>query len=389
MEPVSTHEKNLAMKKVYWRPQGMPLAAFILIALISVGGLLLVENYQFTTKRPAYHRDKLAASKLAMRGMEIIRQERLARGGPLDPDTDPARSGLIGSAITPVTSDMGDLESKQTSINPNFAAIFIDLLKRAKVRDGDPVAVGVTGSFPAVNISLYAALATLHLKPVIISSVSSSQWGANDPLFSWIDMESILYKNGVFPFRSAAASMGGRNDRAREMTEEGRGMIVKAIRRNGLEMVKAASLEENIEERMRIYFEHGTPRAYINVGGGVASAGVRSARVFLKPGNLPELPAGNGRDSVIHRFLREKIAVIHIENVKLLAREYGLPLGPGDIPEVGDGGVYHERKYNRWLAGGVLALILAGLYIFGRVDWGFRMLKASKSEELGPPEQMV
>ena len=367
----------------------MPLTAFILIALLSIGGLFLVEHFQFTTKRPVYQREKLAASKLAMKGMEIVRQEGLARGHSLDGDTDPAKSGLIGSALTPVTSDVGNLESKQTSVNPNFAAVFVDLLKQAKVREGDVVAVGVTGSFPAINISLYAALATLRLKPIIISSVSSSQWGANDPQFLWIDMESLLYKSGVFPFRSAVASMGGRNDRARDMTEEGRRMIVSAIKRNGLEMVKASTLEENIDERMGIYFDHRAPRVYVNVGGGVASAGIRSARVLLKPGNLQELPTGPGRDSVIHRFLREKIPVIHIENIRQLAREYGLPISPDEIPETGSGGVYHEKRYNRWLAGGVLTLILAGLYIFGRVDWGFRMLRASRRQEPGPPEPMV
>jgi poly-gamma-glutamate system protein len=390
MEQVSIHEESLlAMKKIYWRPQGMPLAAFILIAVIAIGGLLLVEHFQFTTKRPAYHRDKLAASQLAMKAMEMVRNERLARGPALDDETDPAGSGLIGSALTPVTSDVGDLEAKQTSVNPNFAAVFVELLKRAKLREGDPVAVGVTGSFPALNISLYAAMATLRLKPVIISSVGASQWGANDPLFLWVDMESVLYRNGVFPFRSVGASMGGKNDRAREMTAEGRKMIADGIKRNELEMVKARNLEENIEGRMGIYFAHGAPRAYVNVGGGVASAGTRSARILLKPGNLPDVPEGDERDSVIRRFLKEKIPVIHVENIRQLAREYGLPVGPGAISEVGHGGVYYEKKYNRWLAGGVLVLILVGLYIFGRLDWGFRMLRASKDQDIGPPEQMV
>ena len=32
-----------------------------------------------------------------------------------------AGSGLIGSFVTPVTTDAGDLEAKQTSINPNLA----------------------------------------------------------------------------------------------------------------------------------------------------------------------------------------------------------------------------------------------------------------------------
>ena len=60
------------------------------------------------------------------------------------------------------------------------------------MKEGDPVAVSFSGSFPALNIAVYAAIRTLNLKPTIISSVSGSQWGANDPAFLWIDMEHFL-----------------------------------------------------------------------------------------------------------------------------------------------------------------------------------------------------
>jgi poly-gamma-glutamate system protein len=377
------------MKKVYWRPQAMPLVAFVLVALFAVGGLASVEHFQSISKK-SYYSEKLAASQLALEAMELIKQERLQRGPAIDPEVDPAGSGLIGSAVTLVTSDAGDLEAKQTSVNPNFAAVIVDLLKKAKVKNGDPVAVSLSGSFPALNICVYAALATLHLKPTIISSAGSSQWGANDPTFLWIDMENLLFSKGVFPFRSQAASMGGRKDRAREMTDKGRDMIIEAIKRNGLTMLDSRKVRENIAERMSIYFIHATPRAYINVGGGVASAGIKPYKRFLKPGLiLADMPADSKVDSVIQRFLKDEIPVIHIENVKQLASHYGMPLSPAVIPRVGEGEIYYQKKYNNWLAGGVLAGIIFGLYIFGRVDWGFRMLRISPRHEEGPPEPMV
>lgn len=306
----------------------------------------------------------------------------------IDPETDPARSGLIGPAMTRVTSDIGDLESKQTSVNPNFAAVFVDLLKKAHVKAGDQVAVSVTGSFPALNIALYSALATLHLKPTIISSAASSQYGANDPNFLWLDMETVLYKKGVFPFRSSAASLGGRDDSARDMGKEGRALLRHAIRRNGLKMIRAGSLAENVQERMEIYFGWVPPRLYVNIGGGVASVGIRSERVLLKPGHISELPEGK-TETTIHRFLREKIPVIHVGNVKLLARQYGLPVAPGIIPKVGEGDLYKQKRYSRRIAGGVLVLILFALYVFGRVDWGFRILRGTGHPEPGPPEPMA
>ena len=377
------------MKKVYWRPQAMPLVAFVLVALFAIGGLASVEHFRSISKK-SYYSEKLAASQLALEAMELIKQERLQRGPVIDPEVDPAGSGLIGSAVTLVTSDAGDLEAKQTSVNPNFAAVIVDLLKKAKVKNGDPVAVSLSGSFPALNICVYAALATLHLKPTIISSAGSSQWGANDPMFLWIDMENLLFSKGVFPFRSQAASMGGKKDRAREMTDKGRAMIIEAIKRNGLTMLDSRKVRENIAERMSIYFIHATPRVYINVGGGVVSAGIKPYKRFLKPGLiLADMPADSKVDSVIQRFLKDEIPVIHIENVKQLASHYGMLLSPAVIPRVGEGEIYYQKRYNNWLAGGVLAGIIFGLYMFGRVDWGFRMLRVSPRHEEGPPEPMV
>jgi poly-gamma-glutamate system protein len=378
------------MKKIYWRPQSTPLFAFILVAVFSLAGILAVERYRIEEKRPAYQK-KTEASRLALEAMELVKDERLRRGLPIDAETDPAGSGLIGSFVTPVTTDAGDLEAKQTAINPNFAAVTVELLREANVKQGDPVAVSFSGSFPALNIAVYAAIRTLNLRPTIISSVSGSQWGANDPAFLWIDMEQFLQGQGLFPFRSAAASLGGRLDKGREMTEKGRQIVVDAIERNGLPLIRTKTLREDIDERMAIYFRKDPPRAYINVGGGRAAAGPRPFKVLLKPGLLAsDLPAHVRGDSLIARFLRERIPVIQFYNVKQLARQYGLPIAPTAMPPVGQGRIYYETRYNKWLAVGVLLVIVTGLFVFSRSDWGFRILQiSSRREEIGPPEPMV
>ena len=155
------------MKDVYWRPQGTPVLAFVLVALLSVVGLILVERLLTEKARP-HLAEKIAASKLALTAMEMVKRERLERGIPVDRETDPLESGLIGWFVSPVTSDAGDLVAKQTTINPNFAALVVQLLREARVKEGDTVAVSFTGSFPALNIAVAAAMKTLKVKPVII-----------------------------------------------------------------------------------------------------------------------------------------------------------------------------------------------------------------------------
>jgi poly-gamma-glutamate system protein len=348
-----------------------------------------VEYFQSVTEKPHYA-EKLEAANLALKAMNAIREERLRRDIPIDPGSDPAGSGLIGNFMSPVTSHPGDLDSKQTSVNPNFAAVIVDLLKRARVDKGDYVAISLTGSFPAINICVYSAVTALELKPVIVSSAASSQWGANEPAFLWIDMEQHLFSHKIFPFRSAAVSMGGSDDRGSELPEQGRKLILDAVKRNRLEILRSPGLAGSIDDRMEIYFSHTPPRVLINVGGGVASAGVRSSRVLLKPGLLTSLSGEIKDDSVINRFLNdEKIPVIHIENVRQLARSYGLTVNPHYLQKVGEGELYFQYRYNLWLTGLILGGIVFGLYIFGRVDWGFRMLRSSHTHEVGPPEPMV
>jgi len=378
------------MKKTYWRPQGISLTALLLICAFSLGGFLFVEKFQKRIKHP-YYPEKIAAARLALEAMDFLKEERLKRGPEIDPEADPARSGLIGSGMTLVTSDTGDLEVKQISINPNFAAVVVEMLKRIKVKAGDPVAVSFTGSFPAINISVCAALQTLKLKPVIISSLASSQWGANEPNFLWVDMERLLYENHIFKFRSAAASLGGKRDQGREMTRAGRDLLAKALERNDLTPIRWPTIHENVDHRMRIYYKNATPKAFINVGGGVIAVGKRAYKKALKPGLILSEPKTEERaNSVMRRFIEERIPVIHLENIKTLAERYGLDVQTTKTPPIGEGKIYFSKEYSRLLAGTVLLAIILILYMFARSAMGFRIFQAaSHKAELGPPEPMI
>lgn len=378
------------MRKIYWRPQGVSLTASLLICAFSLGGFVSVEKFQKTVKQPYYH-EKVAAARLALEAMEFLKEERLKRGLEIDPEADPHKSGLIGSAMTLVTSDAGDLEDKQTSINPNFAGAVVEMLKKAKVKEGDPVAVSFTGSFPALNICVCAAIQTLKLNPVIISSLASSQWGANDPDFLWVDMERLLYEKHVFSFRSEAASMGGKSDRGKEMTEAGRDLLKEAMQRNGLTPIQWHTIHENVDHRMKIYYRNGTPKVFINVGGGVIAVGKRAYKRSLKPGLILSAPKTEEKaNSVIYRFLEDHIPVIHMEGVKRMAKRYGLDLHATGMPAIGEGDIYFSKEYNSLLAGVILMALILMLYVFARSALGFRISQAASHKgEVGPPEPMI
>ncbi|MHC4673559.1 MAG: poly-gamma-glutamate system protein [Planctomycetota bacterium] len=370
------------MKKLYWRPHGISPSVLTLIALVSLAGLIAVEFLVIRQKQP-YYQEKLSAAQFALEGMEIIKSERLQQGVDINPELDPTSSALVGSAMTPVTTVAGSLSAKQTSINPNFASVVVEMLKEANVKKGDVIAVGVSGSFPSLSICVYAAARTLELQPIIVTSASASQFGANDPDFLWIDMERILHESNKdkFPYRTVAASLGGVDDRGLGISREGRQLINTAVERNGLTLIKPKDFKDSLDKRMVIYAQHAVERpikAYINIGGGTVSVGTATGKRCFVPGLNMRKPAGLRQiDSIMSRFIDQGIPVIHLVKIEDLAKRYGLPLQPITIPSPGEGKIFYREEYNQWLAGIVLLVIVISLYLFVRSDLGYRIIQTS------------
>lgn len=387
------------MKKVYWRPRYVSRLALLLITAMSLGGLLLVEVNQVAV-RQRYYPEKLAAAELAAKCMDRLRDERLDRGMEIDPENDPAESGLIGVAMSSATSTYGMLRAKQLSVNPNFAAAIVEMLKQAGVQEGDTVAIGYSGSFPAINVCVVAAIETLKLKPIGISSAAASQWGANLPEFLWLDMEQILHDAGLISFRSSAASLGGVEDRGLGMDTDTIEALMAGIDRAGLPLVTPVDTNEtfsqSVERRMELYIGKAAGariKAYINVGGGTTSVGKSLGKHLLGSGLNYTLPkAARDIDSVMTRFLAKEVPVIHLVRVEELARRYGLSVDAErtQVPIPGEGLVFFRRQYNTYYVMGVLAIVLGSLYAFIRSDWGFRIFHHNnRRPDTGHPEPMV
>jgi poly-gamma-glutamate system protein len=371
------------VKRIYWRPRVVSTNALLVIAATALSAQVVVETFP-EPRSEMQLQQMLEASRLSNEAMDIVKHERERRRLPIDPIADPAGSGIIGLPMSEITSNTGNLLAKQTTLNPNWAAVAVRLLREAGVREGDTVAVGLSGSFPALNISLYAAMATLRVEPIVISSASASQWGANHPKFLWLDMERVLYDHKVFPFRSIAASFGGAEDRATGLSDEGLKILRRAIARSKLPLIEPANYAESVVERMAIYRDKagGKPiRAYVNVGGGTSSVGTRRAKFAFRPGiNRSTPPRAALIDSVMARFLDDGVPVIHFLQVNRMAKRFGLPVSPQVRPAVGTGQVFLQRRYNPWLTLGSLSLVVGSLFLFIRSGRGRMALQSARKE---------
>ena len=325
---------------------------FILLLLAVCA--LLMQMVLDLTRTPTRQWDfdlKLEAATQAERAFAAVREHRGLVGASLDLVNDPAGTGLIGPEISLITNAAGDLNAKLTSLNPNFAAVLVQYFRQAGLRPGDPVAVAVSGSFPGMNICLYAAMETMALRPVVVTSLGASNWGANSPEFTWLDMESLFYDRGIFHTRSQAASFGGGNDMGRGMSPAGRRLLQENIEKNGIPFLESENIEDAITRRMTLYEDAAKGRSYslyVNVGGGVASIGNSHNKTLLPAGLSFNLKAHNWpRKGTLILFADKGVPVVHLLRINSLARLHGLPLSPDFQPQPGEGEVFLREMY-RW-----------------------------------------
>lgn len=382
------------MKTLYWRPQTIALRVLVVMAGFAVSALVGVEVFQIKHRLP-HHKTKMRAAQQTAAAFESIAQEKAKRGLLAPSGTDPTQTGMVGALLTHTTTNPGHLPAKLTSQNPNFAAVAVHLLLRAGAQRGQPVAIGVSGSFPAINIAVITAAETLGLRPVLISSAGSSQWGANQPSFLWPDMEAHLADQGLLRTRSVKVSLGGINDQALGLNAEGRALIEQSIKRNGYQLLNAPTFQASVAQRMALYETQvddlAAFAAYINVGGGTTSVGTRLGKRRFKPGLNRTLPRGAAAfDSVMTRFAQAGVPVIHFVKIDQLATRYGLPLQPTEKPIPGQGRIFVRAERSRgWAAGALLTLLLL-LWALVRRDWGYRVLSPNRAHR-GPtqPTHMV
>jgi poly-gamma-glutamate system protein len=360
-----------------FKPSLKSIWTLVVLALMAYGLYNWAEHSRIDRKQP-WHEEKLAAARLMESWIAMLRDAKAPAAAFVDEVNDPDRTLLIGQKHSPITSTEGNHQAKLATTNPNCAAMMVQIFKEARLEKGDKLAVALTGSFPGLNLAALAACRVLELEPVIITSVSSSWYGANDPDFTWLDMEKVLVDNGQIPWRSMAASIGGADDHGRSLSPEGRDLVRAAILRNGVAFLNAGDLPQAVTARVQVYKEAVKEslqgyRAYLNVGGGVVSLG--------HPDNANVIPLGYTRhlqdDSypakgVVHYFSESGVSVINFKYVPRkfsdMLKRYGIPWRTDRVPQAGEGSMFTEERYDMRIVGLSVAVMAVLVLLVIRFD---------------------
>ena len=353
--------------------------ALVGLAMLSMALYAGAERSLSPVHASAYQR-KLRAVGIMQEAERAIAGEKRGRGIATDPRNDPGASGLVGPQFSLITTDRGSQDSKALAAHPNFAGAVTQMLLEAGVRDGDLVAVGMTGSLPGFNLAVFSACRAIGAEPLPVASVGASMFGATDPDFTWLDMEATLRKRNILPFRSFAASLGGGGDIGRGLSPQGREMLREAIARNGVPELQQETVMEAVKVRVALYDSIATARGrkiacYVNVGGGVASLGGQQNSRLVPPGLTMRLAHRNYPNrGVLNVYGERGLPVIQLLDVPRLARRYGIVDRSGTSPAPGKGLVFVHYRYNLWLVCAAAALVLLANFLVLRLDLRHQLL---------------
>ncbi len=269
---------------------------------------------------------------LMVEALTEIRKEKEKRDIKIDGTLDPNRTGLIGVEYSFLTTTMGHLESKRTSVNPDTAAMICGIFLEEGLKAGDSVAIGSSASFPGLLIATLMACKVLELNPITIVSFGSSQYGANNPEFSIIDMLKTLEVRFGKVFNPAAITYGGNDDIANDLDEDAIEFMREKTDLSGYPLLYEADFSRNIRMRMQYYDELAqTPvRLFVNIGGAISNIGSNPEILNLEPGinkDLKRIPSA-GQRGVLYEFASRDISVLHLLYVKGLSLRYGLTWEP-------------------------------------------------------------
>jgi poly-gamma-glutamate system protein len=309
----------------------------IIFVLFLITMLFFFINVFYTTEniKDSYSPEKLIKLQLSRNLMQSalneIKKEKASKDIPIDLKNDPNQTGLIGCEYSMITTTLGHLEAKRTSVNPDTAALVCSIFLNEGLNPGDTIAIGSSASFPGLLLATLSACKILNLQPVTIVSFGASQYGANEPEFTIIDILKTLETNYGNVFKPIAISFGGNNDIAKDLSDEARTFISNAIRQSEYQLFYEEDYNENIQKRMELYNNNAKSeiKLFVNIGGSISNIGTSPEVLNLKPGlnkDIDNIPSENR--GILFEFAAKETPILHLLYMKGLSIRYGLIWDP-------------------------------------------------------------
>ena len=343
------------------------LLYYILAAFITLAVIITLNTASFSTHR--YYDIQISASNKALNAMEMLKEKEAELSKNYDYgdfyenyedkvyyDSVNLNTGMIGAEYTAITTTIGNLDSKITSLDPNFTAVYIKMFNKLSLKKGDEIVINMSGSFPMLDISCMIAAEEYGLKPFIMTSVGASSYGATNPAFTIFDMLEYLYEKGIVKHRINIVSLGGSSDIGENFGEfndyHDRELIIDRINKSGIKFLYEKKFDTNIEKRLEIINEHcDDVKLFVNIGGNSVGIGINENAYYQSNGilyakNYKQTSNTHAGEGLIIKFLSSGVNTIQMLNIKDIALEYGLEYGINKLPEVGVGEAYYDVSYN-------------------------------------------
>ena len=221
----------------------------------------------------------------------------------VDPETDPWGCGLIGLEWSSISTTLGDLASKRTSCNPAWSISFSRWFTELGLEPGDPIAIYSSGSFPGFLLNVLVAAEVMELKPLLIVSLGSSSWGANDPAAPWPVLAGELRRKGFIRTPADYYTLGAGAELGQGLSPEGEAVLRSAAQDAGVELLTAPALAEMIFRKTDLML-HQQARVLVSIGGSQANLGDGLEILKVKPGLIHPGDYSNAGNGVIATALQ-------------------------------------------------------------------------------------
>lgn len=294
-----------------------------------------------------------------------LSQWRNDPGEAVDPAVDPWACGLIGMEWSSISTTLGDLASKRTACNPSWSISFSRWFTELGLEPGDPIAIYSSGSFPGFLLNVLVAAEAMELKPLLIVSLGSSSWGANDPAAPWPVLSRELRAKGFIHTRADYYTLGAGAELGQGLSPEGEALLRSAAQQAGVGLLTAPGLAEMIFRKTDLMLNHRA-RLLISIGGSQANLGDALEVLKLQPGLIRPGDTNDAGNGVIAMALQAGIPVIHMLNIKALSEFSGIPYDsrPRKVAPV---------KVN-------IGLSLGGIIVFFLVLWRHKRWRLESGE---------